>query len=131
MKTLVKLTLLAAGLAAALPFLQADDPAAAAPAPKAGKHAHLRALVKRRAVRQRLAHRLGLSQDQTTQLKSARAKTAAAVKAIRANNNLTAEQKKTQVRDALKTARIEMRGVLTADQQAKLRHLRARLRARG
>jgi len=128
MKTLLKLTLLAAGLAAALPLLQAADPA---PAPATGKHPHLRALVKRRAVRQRIAQRLGLSPDQVTQLKSARAKTATAIKAIRTDNNLTAEQKKTQVRDALKAARTEMRGVLTPDQQAKLRQFRARLRARG
>jgi hypothetical protein len=127
MKTLIRITLLAAGLAAAALsglYAAADTTAA--------KHPRLQALLAhRQAVRHRIAQRLGLSADQISQLKAERAKTVAAVQAIRADTNLTPEQKKTQVRDALKMARTEMRGVLTADQQAKLQQLRARLGLRG
>lgn len=124
MKTLLKLTLLAAGLLAALPFLQAAD--AAAPAPT-HRPARLHALALRRmAVRQRLANKLGLSTGQISQLKADRAQTVTAVKSIRADTNLTPEQKKTQVRDALKATRHEMLSVLTPEQQAKLRELRSR-----
>jgi hypothetical protein len=129
MKTLTHITLLAVGLtAAALSGLNAADTTAAPTA----KHPRLQALLAhRQAIRQRIAQRLGLSTDQISQLKAERAKTVAAVKAIRADKNLTQEQKKTQVRDALKMARTEMRGVLTSDQQAKLRQMRARLHLRG
>jgi len=128
MKTLTRITLLAVGLgAAALPVLRAVD---AKPA-HAAKHPRLHALLAHRQdIRQRIAKRLDLSADQISQLKAERAKTAAAVKAIRADKNLSPEQKKTSVRDALKAARTEMRSVLTTDQQAKLRQLRARLRFR-
>jgi Spy/CpxP family protein refolding chaperone len=125
MKTLAKLTLLAVGLAAALPFVQAADPAPAAPTVK---HPRLHALMQRRAVRQRIAHRLGLSQDQVAQLKAARAKTVAAVQAIRGDATLSADQKKAKVRETVQAARTEMRGVLTTDQRQKLDQLKKRLR---
>jgi len=131
MKTLATITLLAAGLAAALPLVNAAEtapvttpPAAAATPPRL--HA---AQAHRAAMRQRLAKRLGLSADQTAQLKANRAKTVAAVKAIRADPALAADQKKGKVRATLQAARTEMRGVLTPDQQAKLRELRLRWRA--
>ena len=124
MKTLLKLTLLAAGLATALPIIQAAD---AAPA-KAGKHAHPRALAAKRAIHQRVAQRLGLSQEQVGQLKADRAKTAAAVQAIRGDATLSAEQKKAKVRETRQAARTEMRGMLNPDQQAKLDQLKKKLR---
>lgn len=132
MKTLLKFTLLTAGLAAAFPLLHAADPAPAAPVPApAANHPRLRALMQRRAaIRQRIAQRLGLSADQVAQLKSARAKTVAAVKAVRADSGLTPEQKKTKVRETVQAARTEMRGVLTPEQQKQLRKIQEHLRAR-
>lgn len=125
MKTLTRITLLVAGLAAAaLPTVNAAD--ATAPAP-AARHPRLRAMLAlRRAVRQRALKKLGLSADQVTQLKADRAKTATAVKAIRVDSSLTPDQKKAKVRETLQAARTEMRSVLTPDQQAKLQQLRAR-----
>ena len=123
MKTFLKLTLLAAGLTAALPFLQADPVSA-----PAGQPPRPHALAPRRAIRQRLAQRLGLSAEQVTQLKAARLKAVADVKAVRADASLTPEQKKAKVRETPQAARTEMRGVLTADLQQKLDQLKKRLR---
>jgi hypothetical protein len=125
MKTLAKIILVAAGVAVAIPVTNAADSVAAA-----AKHPRLRALLVRKAVRLRIAHRLGLSADQMAQFKATRTKTVAAVKAIRADQALTAEQKKAKAQEAIKAARAEMRRVLTADQQAKLEKIRAHLRAR-
>jgi protein CpxP len=124
MKTLIRITLLLAGLAAAaLPAVNAAD-ATAAPA---AKHPRLRAmLMLRQAVRQRVAKKLGLSSDQIAQLKADRAKTVVAMKAIRADSSLTPDQKKTKVRETMQIARAEMRGVLTPDQQTKLQKMRKR-----
>lgn len=136
MKTLAKITLLAAGLAAAavtVPVLHAADASgnnSATTGAPADKHPRLHALMRRPAVRQHLAQRLGLSADQVSQLKATRASTAAAVKAIRADASLTPEQKKAKTRETLAVARTQMRGVLTADQQAKLKQMRAALRKR-
>ena len=133
MKTFVKITLLATGLAATLatlPFANAADDGTVAPAAAAGRHPRLRALMQRQAVRQRIAQRLDLSADQKAQLKAARASTAAAVKAIRTDASLTTEQKKAKVRETLQATRTQLRGVLTTDQQAKLGQLRAQIRER-
>jgi len=134
MKTFTKITLLAAGFAAtvaALPVLAAADTTtgnAASTAAPAGKHPGLRALLHRRAIRQQVAKRLGLSADQISQLKSTRASTATAIKAIRADTSLTPDQKKAKARETIQAARTQMRGVLTADQQAKLGKIRTFLR---
>ena len=127
MKTLLRLTLLAAGLIAAV--LPAANAAEATQDP-AAKHPRLRAMLAlRQAVNQRVAKKLGLSADQVAQLKADRAKAAAAVKTIRADTSLTPDQKKAKVRETVQAARAEMRGVLTPDQQAKLQKMRARWRA--
>ena len=121
MKTLIRLTLLLAGLAvAALPAANAAD---ATPAP-AAKHPRLRAMIAlRKAVLQRVAKKIGLSPDQVAQLKADRARAFTAVRAIRADTSLTLGQKKAKVRETVQAARTEMRGVLTPDQQAKLQKL--------
>lgn len=125
MKTFTRITLLAVGLAAALPLVNAAD-TTTTPAPN---HPRLKALLAhRQAIRQRVAKRLGLSADQISQLKAERAKTVAAVKAIRADSSLTPEQRREKIRSTVMAARTEARGVLTPDQQAKVKHLRARLR---
>ena len=130
MKTLLKMSLLAVGLAAAAASLVNAAEVAPAAAPT-GKHAHRHAaLAHRQLARHRIAKRLGLSAEQAATLKADRAKTRAAVQAIRADASLTPEQKKAKLRDTVKSARTEMRGVLTADQQAQVQQLRARLRGR-
>jgi Spy/CpxP family protein refolding chaperone len=72
-----------------------------------------------------LAERLGLTAEQKAQFKTVRTQTATAVKAIRANAALTAEQKRTQVRVAVQASREQMRTLLTPDQQAKLARLQS------
>lgn len=133
MKTLLKITVLATGIFAALSTMNAavtdtSAPATAAPA-TAPAHPGRRALMMHRAmIRHHIAKKLGLSADQKTQLKTARANTAAAVKAIRADASLTPEQKKAKVHEAIQSARAQMRTVLTPDQQAKLDAVRAKIR---
>ena len=128
MKALLKISVLAASLAAfVIPSLHAAD-AGSAPAP-ADKHPGLGGLLQRRAaIRRQVLHRLKLSDDQKAQLKAGQAKTRDAVKSIRADTSLTPEQKKAKVRETLQTARAEMRGVLTPEQQAKLDQIRQHLR---
>ncbi|HVS53142.1 MAG TPA: hypothetical protein VHD62_12370 [Opitutaceae bacterium] len=126
MKNLLKLSLLAAGLAVvSVPAFGADS----APAARA-RHPVMRALLKQHAVRQHIAKKLDLSADQVSQLKAKRAGTAAALKSIRADANLTPEQKKAKARETLQAARNDLKSVLTADQQAKLQQMRKNLRAR-
>ncbi len=132
MKNLLKVTLFTTGiLAGFLPAMNAQT-TTTTPATPAGTAApaHLgrRAMIRRAMIRHHIAKKLGLTADQKTQLKTARANTHAAVKAIRDNNSLTPDQKKAQIRETLKTARAQMRAVLTPDQQAKLQRIRAKLR---
>ncbi len=126
MKTLLKMSLLAVGLATAASSLVNAAEVAPAAAP-AGKHPHRHAaLAHRKMVRHHVAKQLGLSAEQTATLKADRAKTHDAVKAIRADASLTPEQKKAKLRDTVKSARTEMRSVLTPDQQTQLKQLRSR-----
>ena len=142
MKNLLKLPFLAAGLlAAASPFVYAATnaspaaadasttaPAAAPAHPFLAKHPGLRALLKRhQAIRQRVAKKLGLTDEQKNQLKAGRAKTAEAVKGIRVDASLTHDQKKAKIRSTVQTARTEARGVHTPEQQNQLKEMRARV----
>jgi len=129
MKTFLRSLLLTASLGvAALPLLQA----AAAPTatPPAGNQPGLPAVARRQAVRQRIAQRLGLTAAQIAQLKATRAQTVTAVKAIRADTTLTADQQKAKIHETRLAARTEMRNVLTPDQQEKMGKIRAFLRGR-
>jgi len=129
MKTLARIVFIAAGVAVAVPATNAADPAA----PTSGtgeKHPRLHALMQRKAVRERIAQRLGLTAGQTAQLKAIRDQAATTVKSLRADATLTRDQKKAQAREALQAARTAARGVLTADQTKQLNHLRQHFRAR-
>jgi Spy/CpxP family protein refolding chaperone len=130
METLLKASLLILGLsAAALPVLQAADTTASAPTEK--HHPKLRALLKHRAaIRKAVARRLDLTAEQKAQMKANREKTVATLKALRADPNLTREQKRAQARQTLEAARAEMRNVLTPEQQAKLKDMREKVKAR-
>ena len=132
MKSLLKVTLLTTGiLAGLLPTVNAQTTttttAPATTTSPAPAHPGRKALLMRRAmIRHHIAKKLGLTPDQIAQLKTTRANTHAAIKAIRANASLTPDQKKAQIRETVKTARTQMRAVLTPDQQAKLQQLRAK-----
>ena len=131
MKTLARIVFIAAGVAVAVPATNAADPAAPTSGAGTGeKHPRLHALMQRKAVRERIAQRLGLTAGQTAQLKAIRDQAATTVKSLRADATLTRDQKKAQAREALQAARTAARGVLTADQTKQLNHLRQHLRAR-
>lgn len=121
MKTFTKFLLLSLALAASLPVINAADPAPTAPAHQTvtGPHRPMRNLKQRQALQQQMAKKLHLSAEQRTQLKASRAKTADALKAIRADTTLSADQKKAKARETLQAARAEMRSVLTPDQLKK------------
>jgi hypothetical protein len=131
MKTFPKLVLLTLGLAlASLPLTAASDTAAPSdPAPVA-RFPRLRAMmIRRMAVARQVARRLGLTGDQMARLKSLRQETASRIKGIRTDSALTKEQKLAKAREILRGARSEMRGVLTAEQQARLARIRRQLQA--
>lgn len=131
MKTLLRITLLATGVLAAAASSAFSADLATPAAPAVPQHpARAGQLARRAALRHHLAKRLGLTDAQKAQLKSDRASTAAALKSIRADASLTPDQKKAKVRETLQSARMQLRNVLTAEQQAKLQHLRARLHHR-
>ena len=133
MKTLTKFLVLSVLVTASLPATNPADPNPAVPTGQAATPARpLRALQQRRALQQQIAKKLNLTAEQRTQLKASRAKTAAAVKAIRADSTLSADQKKAKTREVMQAARTELRSVLTADQLKKWDKLQKKLRnARG
>jgi hypothetical protein len=128
MKTLAKITLVSAGLlAATLPAFSAAKEKTG-PADRLANRPLLRALVQRRAaVRAQVAKRLDLSAEQIAQLKARRASTAEALKAIRSDATLTAEQKKAKARETLQAARNDLRSTLTPEQKTRLAKIRAKL----
>ena len=70
-----------------------------------------------------MARRLGLNDEQKSKLKSIRQQSAEAVKAIRDNRSLTPEQQQAQIDPVRRSARDQMRAVLTPDQQARFAQL--------
>ncbi len=128
MNTFSKISFIVLGLATtALPAFSADsNTTPAAPRPE---RPPLRALAARRAVQARVLKRLDLTAEQKTQLKAQRDATAGTLKAIRADQSLTREEKKAKAREVAQSARTQMRSLLTTDQQAKLDKMRERLRA--
>lgn len=65
--------------------------------------------------------RLGLSDEQTTQIKANRADFQTKMKAIRADQNLTAAQKKEQLQSLSKEQHDKMQSILTPEQKAKMK----------
>jgi Spy/CpxP family protein refolding chaperone len=127
MKTLLKLTLLTAAFAAVIPAGNAATAEAAPATPDA--HPRLHAFLARRAeMRQHVAKKLGLSAEQIAQLKSSRTEAASTLKAIRADTNLTAEQKKAKAREAIAAVRSKAGSVLTAEQKQKAHKLHAKVK---
>jgi protein CpxP len=133
MKSLAKISLLAAGLAvASASVFAADSTPAPTPAPAPGDHAahpRLRAMMRQRAeLRAHIAKRLDLTDAQKGQLKARRAETRTALQALRADSNLTQEQKRAKAKELVASSRTDLRSVLTPDQQAKLDQMRERVR---
>jgi Spy/CpxP family protein refolding chaperone len=135
MNRLLKLALIGAGLAAALPFATAAEtnaaaaPAAGAPAGAFPHHEHP-ARRQRRVAFHRLARRLNLSPAQIGQARAIRASTHAAIAAIRANASLTKDQKRAQIHGLRVATRHQMDAVLTPVQQARLNRLREHMAER-
>ena len=135
MKTITKVSLLSAALAAAVPFAFAAAPSGPGPDAPAvhapGKVAHRsQALRHRRLSPRRVAHRLHLSQDQVAKLRTIRSSTRAAVVAVRRNAALDDAQRHAQIRDLRMAARQQMDSVLGPGQRAKLARIRAKLQER-
>jgi hypothetical protein len=131
MKLLVPSLVFAAGLAAGVPFVFSSGiPAATPPARGARALANhpFRAFMVRRMVVRRVARKLDLTADQLGKIKAVRAQDAASIRAVRSDASLTREQKRAQVLAILQGARTQVRGILTADQQAKLSAIRNRFR---
>lgn len=66
--------------------------------------------------------RLNLTDDQTTKIKENRADFQTKMKAIRADQNLTADQKKEQLQALSKEQHTKMQSILTPEQKAKMKH---------
>jgi len=138
MKNLTKITLVATSLAAAIPFLSnaapTEGPTSSSPAamtaPATGQPGQHPLMHRRRALQRRIARKLNLSPDQISQIKSIRMSTRETLKGIRANTSLTPDQKKAQAREAIQSARTQMHGLLTPEQQAKLAEIKARIQER-
>ena len=128
MNTFSKISFIVLGLATAvLPAFSADsDTTPSSPRPE---RPPLRALAARPARQARVHQRLDLTAEQKTQLKAQRDATAGTLKAIRADQSLTREEKKAKAREVAQSARTQMGSLLTTDQQAKLDKMRERLRA--
>jgi Spy/CpxP family protein refolding chaperone len=131
MKTFPTVALFALGLVtAAFPLIAATDTTAPADTTPGAKFPRLRAMmIRRMAVAKRVAKKLGLSSDQIAQLKALRQQAAGNIKGLRTDSTLTKEQKKAKALAVLQNTRTQMRGVLTADQQARLDQMRQRLGA--
>ena len=89
----------------------------------------LNELTTRRVKMGMAANRLGLSPDQRAKIRDITQKTAAAVKPVRQDPSLTPAAKREKVRQLVDASRTEIRGVLTAEQQVRLEHMRRRLLA--
>ncbi|HEY3755178.1 MAG TPA: hypothetical protein VGL42_03410 [Opitutaceae bacterium] len=144
MKPFTKLTFLGGAFAAALPLALAAADLAPAPSPDApvpvtvpatdaataapsAKPDHSLRMMRRHIALHHLARRLGLTPDQLAQIKTIRGNTHTAMVAIRANPALTPDQRHEQIHTLRAASRQQMEALLTADQQAKLAKIRARL----
>ena len=120
MKSILRLVLLATSLC-----LISTSTLTAAPAdhPRAKVGAKLK---ERAAFRHHAAKKLGLSPEQIAALKAERANTIATLKSLRNDASLTKDQKRAKAKEALQGARSKAQSVLTPDQQAKAKKLRAK-----
>lgn len=116
MKTLTKISLVAATLAASVSFAYA------------GPRHH--AAADRHALRAHALKRLDLTAEQRSALKDRRAALKETLHGLRADGSLTKEQRKEKAREALTAARSAFRDTLTAEQKAKLETMRERAKHR-
>jgi hypothetical protein len=89
----------------------------------------LTALAVRRVRTAAIAREIGVTPEQQTSLRAIQSKTAAAVKAIRADATLAPAQQQAKVRELTQAGRKEVSGVLSAPQRMKLEQIRKRLLA--
>ena len=76
----------------------------------------------------KIGRALHLTADQKIQLKAIRSQSAAAVEAIRADPSLTPDEKRSKVFETMTSARKQIHGVLTAEQEVRLHHIQRQLR---
>ena len=75
--------------------------------------------------------KLGLSDEQTSKIKTAQAGLQDKIKTIRQDQNLSDSQKKEQVRAAMKQQKDEMQSILTPEQLLKMKSAKPGRKARG
>ena len=128
MKTFLKISVLALGLGAGTsPILQA----ATADDNDGGRDRlpRMRAMSRHPAmIRGHVARLLELSPEQRAQFKAGRENARNALKAIRADESLTREQKREKARATLEEARSHLRSVLKPGQQVKIDNFREQRR---
>jgi Spy/CpxP family protein refolding chaperone len=127
MKSLLKLTLVTLGLAAAaIPSVNAADAKSIRE-----RHQMRPALVKHREILKKpAARKLDLNDSQRTQLRADREKTREAVKALRNDTTLSRTEKRDKLRELLQSSRADFRDTLTPEQKAKIDQLKANREAK-
>jgi Spy/CpxP family protein refolding chaperone len=103
-------------------------PAASENAPAPGNGPQARQKLFRQMLRGRIAHALHLTPEQQEQMRTIRGQTAAALKGIRADTTLTADQRRQKAFETMQGARKQIHGVLTAEQEVKLHKIQRHLR---
>ena len=67
---------------------------------------------------------LNLSSDQASKLKSQKEASKAKIAAIKSDNSLTEEQKKTQIKSVMQSSKANMKNILTAEQLKKMQEMK-------
>ena len=131
MKNLNKTLLPLAGiLLLGCTLVRADEPAdSPPPPPPPGEHHGHRGEMRENA--DKMAKELNLTAEQQTQMEAIRKQTRESIKAVRNDASLTDDQKQEKTRDLRKAGLDQERAVLTPEQQAKAKELRAKHGHRG
>jgi len=131
-KSVYSAACLALGLAFTSTFVSAATEASpATPPPDAPGSAHAQSGHRRHGrapqlgLGREMAAKLGLSEAQVSQLKTAREATRDQIRAVRADTTLSPEDKHARMRQILADSKQQMQKILTPEQQAKLQELRA------
>ena len=104
-------------------LLQADDSAGSPPPPPPPPGEHRE---RREENAQKMAKELNLTPDQQTQIEAIRKQTREAVKGVRNDASLSDDQKHAKTRELMKAGEEQVRAILTPEQQAKAKELRAK-----
>jgi Spy/CpxP family protein refolding chaperone len=106
-------------------LLRADEPAdSPPPPPPPGEHHGHHGEMRENA--DKMAKELNLTAEQQTQIEAIRKQTWESIKAVHNDATLTDDQKQAKTRDLRKAGMDQERAVLTPEQQAKAKELRAK-----